>query len=51
MYKVKGLGQVERLGTIPHLVTNFNVSADLKRAVLGWRETKSDAFVYRVVKQ
>jgi hypothetical protein len=51
MYKVKGAGQVEKLGTVPHLVTNFNVSADLKRAVLGWRETKSDAFMYRVVKQ
>jgi hypothetical protein len=51
MYKVKGPGQVEKLGTVPHLVTNFNVSADLKRAVLGWRETKSDAFMYRVVKQ
>jgi hypothetical protein len=51
MYKVKGVGQVEKLGTVPHLATNFNVSADLKRAVLGWRETKSDAFMYRVVKQ
>jgi hypothetical protein len=51
MYKVKGPGQVEKLGTVPHLVSNFNVSSDLKRAVLGWRERKTDAFVYRVVKQ
>ena len=50
LYKVKGAGQVEKLGKVPHLVTTFNVSQDLKRAVLGWRETKSDAFVYRVVK-
>ena len=51
MYKVKGAGQVEKLGTVPHLARNFNVSADLKRAVLSWRETKSDAFMYKVVKQ
>jgi hypothetical protein len=51
LYKVRGAAQVEKLGKVPHLVTTFNVSSDLKRAVLGWRETKNDAFAYRVVKQ
>src|SRR6185503_13512481 len=41
----------ERLGTIPHLSGNFSHSADLKRATLGWRQTRADAFMYRVVKQ
>lgn len=51
LYKVKGAEQVQKLGKVPHLATTFNVSSDLERVVLGWRETKSDAFAYRVVKQ
>jgi serine/threonine protein kinase len=49
--KVHPDGRIERLRTIPHLVRDFSHSADLKRAALGWRVTKADAFMYQVVKQ
>jgi len=42
---------VERVGTIPHIGRVFSVSADMKRATLGWRDARADAFMYRVVKQ
>jgi serine/threonine protein kinase len=42
---------VERIGTIPHIGRVFSVSADMKRATLGWRDARADAFMYRVVKQ
>jgi hypothetical protein len=40
----------EKIGTIPHETLNFSHSADLKRATLGWRDKRADAFMYRVVK-
>jgi hypothetical protein len=43
-------GQARRLGTIPHAVTQFNASADLKRASFMWREYRGDAWLYKVVR-
>jgi hypothetical protein len=40
----------DKIGTIPHETLNFSHSADLKRATLGWRDKRADAFMYRVVK-
>ena len=51
LINVRPDGGTERLLTIPHLVRDFSHSADLKRAALGWRVTKADAFMYQVVKQ
>ena len=48
--KIKGPGQLEKVGTMPHLSYNFSHSADFKRATIGWREARRDAFAYRVVK-
>ena len=43
-------GQAKRLGAIPHAVTRFTASADLKRAAFMWREYRGDAWLYRVVR-
>ena len=50
LFRVRGPGQVEPLGRIPHAVGRLSVSSDLARATLGWREYHGDAWLYRVVK-
>jgi hypothetical protein len=50
LLKVRGPGQVERLGTVPHPAGTVSVSADLQRATMGWRDYRGDAWLYRVVK-
>ena len=50
LYRVRGPGPPESLGTIPHLTAIFDVSDDLQRASLSWREHQGDAWMYRVVK-
>jgi tRNA A-37 threonylcarbamoyl transferase component Bud32 len=50
LWKATAPGQVQRLGTIPHLTNRLSVSGDLKRAVLGWSDNRGDAWMYRVVK-
>jgi hypothetical protein len=50
LFKVRGPGQVEPLGRIPHPVNRLTVSGNLGRATIGWREYKGDAWMYRVVK-
>jgi hypothetical protein len=49
--KVKFPTGIERIGTVPHISGVFSVSGDMKRAALGWRDSRADAFMYRVVKQ
>ena len=49
VYRVRGPGQVEKLGRIPHPVRAFSVSGDLARATMSWREYHGDAWLYRVV--
>jgi len=48
--RLRGPGQVQRLGTIPHPAGVLSVSRDLGRAVLGWRDYAGDAYLYRVVR-
>lgn len=48
--KVTPDGKAQRLGTIPHVSTNFSHSADYRRATIGWREPHNDAFMYTAVK-
>jgi roadblock/LC7 domain-containing protein len=48
--KVRGPGQVEALGTVPHVAGAVSVSSDLARATIGWRDYHGDAWLYRVVK-
>jgi len=50
LFKTSVSGKAELIGTIPHETFNFSHSADLKRATLGWRDKRADAFMYRVVK-
>jgi serine/threonine protein kinase len=49
--KIRLAGGTERLGTIPHVARELTHSVDFKRAALGWRSAKADAFMYQVVKQ
>ncbi len=49
--RVAPSGATQRISTIPHQSANFSHSADLKRATLGWRDQRADAFMYRVLKQ
>lgn len=50
LLKVTAPNQVQSLGLVPHLAGDLTVSADLKRATVGWQETRGDAWMYRVVK-
>ena len=50
LFKLTGPDQVQRLGAIPHVATQFDYSADLKRVTMGWAEYRGDAWMYRVVK-
>ncbi|MEP7326093.1 MAG: protein kinase [Gemmatimonadota bacterium] len=50
LYRVRGPGQVEKLGTIPRAVTSFGVSDDLHRATVVTREYHGDAWMSRVVR-
>jgi len=48
--KVSGPGQETMVGAIGHIAGTLSLSQDLKRATLGWREYRGDAWMYRVVK-
>jgi hypothetical protein len=48
-FRVRGPGQVEPLGRVPHAAGRLTVSSNLERATLGWREYHGDAWLYRVV--
>jgi dipeptidyl aminopeptidase/acylaminoacyl peptidase len=50
LYRLRGPGQVERLGTIPRAVTSFSVSDDLRRATVVTHEYSGDAWLHRVVR-
>ncbi|HKP28929.1 MAG TPA: protein kinase [Gemmatimonadales bacterium] len=47
-FSAPGTSQV--LGTVPHPLRWLSVSDDLKRATIGWRDYRGDAWLYRVVK-
>ncbi|HEX9164696.1 MAG TPA: protein kinase [Gemmatimonadales bacterium] len=49
LLQVRGPGQVERLGAVPHRVGGLSVSNDLRRAAIQWRDYRGDAWLYRVV--
>jgi hypothetical protein len=49
--RIRGPGQMERLGTIPRPAESVNVSRDLQRMVLVSREQHGDAWTMRVVKR
>jgi hypothetical protein len=48
--RLTGPGQEEVVGDVGHVATALNVSRDLKRATIMWREYRGDAWMYRVVK-
>jgi hypothetical protein len=50
LLKLTAPNQVQTLGLVPHIASLFSVSADLKRATIGWEEYRGDAWMYRVVK-
>ena len=50
LYRLRGPGQIERMGTIPHSVRMISVSEDMKRATVMVREYHFDAFSWRVVR-
>jgi tRNA A-37 threonylcarbamoyl transferase component Bud32 len=50
LYRLRGPGQVERLGAIPRPVERLTVSNDLKRAVIVTRDYHGDAWMYHVVR-
>jgi hypothetical protein len=50
LFRLRGPGTPESIGTVPHSVGSVSVSDDLKRATLGWRDYQGDAWMYRVAK-
>ncbi len=50
LLKVTAPGQAQPVGSVAHAATALSVSADLKRATIGWEESRGDAWLYRVVK-
>jgi tRNA A-37 threonylcarbamoyl transferase component Bud32 len=50
LYRVRGPGRSERLGTIPLPVTSFSVSKDLRRVAVVTHEYHGDAWMSRVVR-
>jgi len=50
IYKLTGPSAQTTVGAIPHVANTLTLSRDLKRATLGWREHKGDAWMYKVVR-
>jgi hypothetical protein len=50
LYRLRGPGQLERLGAIPRPVERLSVSNDLKRASIVTRDYHGDAWMYHVVR-
>ena len=53
LYRVRGPGEIERLGSVPRQVSGIEVFAtpELKRAVVTVYERRSDAWMTRVVRR
>jgi hypothetical protein len=49
LFRIREPGRMESIGKIPHLASLASFSTDLKRATLGWRDYRGDAWMYRVV--
>jgi hypothetical protein len=50
LYRLRGPGQLQRLGAIPRPVERLTVSDDLKRAAIVTRDYHGDAWMYRVAR-
>jgi tRNA A-37 threonylcarbamoyl transferase component Bud32 len=50
VHHVRGPGQEQPIGTLGHVANGISLSRDLKRATIMWRESRGDAWMYRVVK-
>jgi hypothetical protein len=50
LYKIQGPGHASAMGMIPHTVAQMTASHDFKRATIGWQDSHTDAWMYRVVK-
>jgi hypothetical protein len=50
LYRLRGPGRIERLGTIPRAVKFLDVANDLRRATVVTQEDRGDAWMYTVVK-
>jgi len=49
-YRLRGPGQIDRLGAIPRAADRVSVSNDLKRAAIVTRDYHGDAWMYHVVR-
>jgi hypothetical protein len=50
LHKLTGASQDRKLGAVAHVASTMSLSTDLKRATIGWRDYRGDAWMYRVVK-
>jgi hypothetical protein len=50
LFRLRGPGQVEKLGTIPRPVSGVSVSRDLRRATVSTREYHGDVWLSKVAK-
>jgi hypothetical protein len=50
LYRLRGPGRMERLGTVPRPIDFVNVSSDLRRAAVTVRDYHGDAWMSRVVR-
>ncbi|MGH7627378.1 MAG: protein kinase domain-containing protein, partial [Gemmatimonadaceae bacterium] len=51
LYRLRGPGRMERLGTIPRPVSDVSVAADLDHAVVTVRDYHADAWMTRIVQR
>jgi len=50
VHKLTGVHADQKLGVVAHVASTMSLSTDLKRATIGWRDYRGDAWMYRVVK-
>ena len=48
IHRLTGVGRDSTLGQIRHVASDFNVSKNMKRAVIGWSDYRGDAWSYRI---
>lgn len=51
LYRLRGPGRIERLGTIPCPIFDVSVAADLGHAVVTVRDDHADAWMTRIVQR
>jgi hypothetical protein len=51
MYRIRGPGRVEKVGTVPRPISSISTSQDFTRAVVVTRDYLGDAWMFRVVRR